>query len=321
MNLSEATEAFLSGYFSTCRRSAKTYAAYKIDLAQLKEYLGPVASVSSITAESLEKWAQHLREHDYSAVSIRRKFATARVFFSYLVRKGEIENSPLWRIRLDLGRERLLPRSISGNDAKLLIEAAWRDARDLDKPAKNAADPEFLHLRNLAAIEIMFATGMRVGELVGLGLADWRADDASFLVKGKGGRQRLAFLPDDRSIRAVQAYLAVRTAMAVNHDAVFLNPRGHRITTQGIARMLAILGRAAGVATRITPHMLRHTVATLLLRFGTDIRIVQEVLGHASIATTQRYTHVSKEHLLLALRARHPSHHLSITLQTGPVQA
>lgn len=316
MNFSDATEAFLRGYFSTCRRSAKTYAAYKIDLAQLREYVGPTASVAVVTAESLEKWALHLRERKYSAVSIRRKFATARVFFSYLVRKGTIENSPLWRIRLDLGRERLLPRGISGHEAKSLIEAAWAAVGEPAVPTINVQPFAFLRLRNLAVIETLFATGMRVGELVSLSLADWHEDDASFLVKGKGGRQRLAFLPDERSLKAVKAYLTSRKSIAVSHDAVFLNPRGNRITTQGIARVITKMAETAGITSRVTPHRLRHTVATLLLRFGADIRIVQEVLGHASIATTQRYTHVSKEHMLSTLRTRHPNHHLSINLVT-----
>ena len=139
-------------------------------------------------------------------------------------------------------------------------------------------------------------------------------EDAGFLVKGKGGRQRLSFLPDDRSLKAIQLYLAKRRSMSVDNDAVFLNPRGKRISTQGLARVVTGMAKRAGIERRVTPHMLRHTVATLLLRFGTDIRVVQEVLGHASIATTQRYTHVSKEHMLSTLRARHPSHHLSITL-------
>jgi site-specific recombinase XerD len=302
----------LDGYFSTCRRSAKTYAAYKTDLRQLKEHVGPAESLGSITADTLEKWAQDMREHGYCAVSIRRKFATARVFFSYWVRKGAIENSPLWRIRLDLGRERLLPRSLSGADAKLLIEKAWEETGDSGKPANKPSDPGFLRLRNLAAIEVLFATGMRVGELVSLSFPDWREEDASFLVKGKGGRQRLAFLPDDRSLNAVQRYLANRRSLSLDNDAVFLNSIGRRISTQGIARVIVRSAQSAGISNRVTPHMLRHTVATLLLRFGADIRVVQEVLGHASIATTQRYTHVCKEHMLSTLRARHPSHHLNI---------
>ncbi len=314
MNFKESTEAFLSGYFSTCGRSAKTHAAYKTDLAQLTEYLGAAEALGAITADTLEKWALNMRERKYSAVSIRRKFATARVFFSYWVRKGTIENSPLWRIRLDLGRERLLPRSLSGSDAKLLIEKAWGGIGDSGKPAGKASDANFLLLRNLAAVETLFATGMRVGELVSLSLPDWREEDASFLVKGKGGRERLAFLPDERSLKAVRMYLTQRRSLAVENDAVFLNSRGVRISTQGIAKVIVHSAESSGITKRVTPHMLRHTVATLLLHFGMDIRVVQEVLGHASISTTQRYTYVSKEHMLSTLRARHPSRHLSITI-------
>ena len=109
-------------------------------------------------------------------------------------------------------------------------------------------------------------------------------------------------------------YVGHRNSMNLGHDALLVNATGKRISTQGIARMLSEAAHDAGIAAKVTPHMIRHTVATLLLRFGTDIRIVQEVLGHASISTTQRYTHVSKDHLLSTLRARHPSHHLNIEL-------
>jgi len=310
MTISEAVVAFLEGYFSTCRRSAKTRAAYTIDLEQLKEFLGP-ADVGSTTAEMLEEWALKLSDKAYAATSIRRKFATARVFFTYWVRKGVIETSPLWRIRLDLGRQRLLPRAFAGSEAKALIESAWRGL-DVGISPRSPSEEMFLRLRNVAAIEILFATGMRVGELVSLHLADWNEHDNSFLINGKGGRQRLGFLPDERSLAAVKAYIRARRQVGCDIDALFLNVLGKRITTQGVARVVTQQAKTAGIGVRITPHMIRHTVATLLLRFGTDIRVVQEVLGHASIATTQRYTHVSKEHLLSALRARHPSHHLSI---------
>jgi site-specific recombinase XerD len=154
---------------------------------------------------------------------------------------------------------------------------------------------------------------MRVGELVSLRLKDWREDDQSFVVQGKGDRQRLAILPDDRSVAAVQAYLPKRRALQVGQDALLLNAAGRPLSTQGVARVLDRFAHQAGVPTHVTPHMIRHTVATLLLRHGADIRVVQEVLGHTSITTTQRYTHVSKEHLMETLRAHHPSRHMSVT--------
>jgi site-specific recombinase XerD len=312
MILAEAIPAFLEGYFSTCQRSRKTQAAYQIDLAQLQAYLGPAIEVSSVEAERLETWASELRLRGYAGISIRRKFATGRIFFAYWVRKGLIDRSPLWRIRLDLGRERMLPRNLSPADAKRLIEQTWRRISSAGAQAANSRNPLFLRFRDLAALEILFATGMRVGELVALRLKDWCEDESSFLVSGKGSRERLAMLPDDRSIRAVKMYLAHRERLNLHHDGFLVNAAGTRISTQGVARMIALNADAAGITMRVTPHMIRHTVATLLLRYGADIRVVQEVLGHASIATTQRYTHVSKDDLLSTLRSRHPNHHLSI---------
>src|SRR5437762_10436304 len=110
----------------------------------------------------------------------------------------------------------------------------------------------------------------------------------------------------------MSAYLKLRCASTLDHDNLLVNARGEKLSTQGVSRILARLSAQGQVQRHVTPHMIRHTVATLLLRYGADIRVVQEVLGHASISTTQRYTHVSKEHLVSVLKARHPSHHLKI---------
>ncbi len=318
MQLSEAVATFLVGYFSTCKRSAKTLSAYRVDLGQLENFVGAGRQVSEIVPETLEEWAVDLKSDQYAAVSIRRKFATARVFFTYWVRKGLIDKSPLWRIRLDLGRERVLPRSLAPGDAKQLMEQVWRDGEPGATSLPTRGDACFLRLRNIALLEVLFATGMRVGELVKISLQDWCDDEQTFVVKGKGSRQRLALLPDERSLRAMQTYLSHRRTMDLGHDALFVNFAGNQISTQGVTRVLANTAKQAGVSQRVTPHMIRHTVATLLLRYGADIRIVQEVLGHASIVTTQRYTHISKEHLFSALRSRHPNYHLGISLSSEP---
>jgi site-specific recombinase XerD len=116
----------------------------------------------------------------------------------------------------------------------------------------------------------------------------------------------------------MRLYCASRRGIGADNEALFLNAAGGRLSTQGVARMVTQYAKTAGIMVKVTPHMIRHTLATLLLRFGADIRVVQEVLGHASIATTQRYTHVSKEHMLSTLRARHPNHHLNI--ETTPMK-
>lgn len=156
-------------------------------------------------------------------------------------------------------------------------------------------------------MDLLFATGMRVGEVSALNVQDFFMRESVFRVKGKGGRDRLAVVVDEETMHIQRKYLEARVRIESRSPALFLNPSGLRLTTQGIANVIAQLREGAGIERRVMPHMLRHTVAMLLLRNGVDIRIVQEFLGHASIATTQRYTHVTKEHLIGVLRKRYPS--------------
>lgn len=170
-----------------------------------------------------------------------------------------------------------------------------------------ASAQSYRALRNLALVDLLFATGLRVGEVSALNLKDFALAESVFKVRGKGGRDRLAFVVDEQSIRVQRDHVSARSRLVSESPALFLNASGERLSTQGIANIIAQFRREAGIDRHITPHMLRHTVATLLLRNGVDIRIVQEFLGHASIATTQRYTHVTKDHLIRVLRERHPS--------------
>jgi site-specific recombinase XerD len=162
-------------------------------------------------------------------------------------------------------------------------------------------------LRNSALVDLLFATGMRVGELSSLDISDFSEDEGTLRVQGKGGRDRLAFIVDKETIRIQRKHLKARLKFATENPALFLNPSGQRLSTRAIANVIAGLRQEARIERHVTPHMLRHTVATLLLRNGADIRVVQEFLSHASIATTQRYTHVSKEHLIGVPRKYHPS--------------
>ena len=191
-------------------------------------------------------------------------------------------------------------------------ETARRDAATVGRGVQNkASDPVYRALRDLALIDLLFATGMRVGEVSSLDAKDFSAHDAVFRVRGKGGRDRLAFAVDQNSLEIQRLHLRTRMEIETASPSLFLNIRGERLSTQGISGVLTQGRKEAGIKRHITPHMLRHTVATLLLRNGADIRIVQEFLGHASIATTQRYTHITKEHMIGVLRKHHPSFTLS----------
>jgi integrase/recombinase XerD len=317
MLLEEAIQEFLAGYFSTHDRSRKTSAAYGSDLAQFADYAGRDLAVQSLRGVLIEDWAAHLRNQGYSPASMRRKMVVLKVFFSYWLRRGELVESPFWRVKLSLGRIEHLPRALSEKDIKTLLAQARKNHEVAGLPRKESvlakgrpkrvSFSDYRALRNLALVDLLFATGIRVGEASALNVEDFSETECVFRIQGKGGRDRLAFVVDKETVRIQKEHLEARSLFVVESNALFLNASEHRLSTQGIANVIAQFRRDAGIERHITPHMLRHTIATLLLRNGVDIRVVQEFLGHASIATTQRYTYVAKEHLVRVLRKHHPS--------------
>ena len=317
MQLNQASDQFLKGYFSTHERSKKTKGAYCSDLAQFLTFAGEDIGLVSLNSALIEHWAAHLRQEGYSPTSIRRKIVVLRVFCSYWVRKGALLESPFWRVKLSFGRIEQLPRVLSEAEVRSLISQARYNysniksgrngARTISTQPSQASARIYRELRNLALVDILFATGMRVGEVSTLDVQDFLVEEAIFKVRGKGGRDRLAFVVDEETVQFQRVHLEARRRIETESPALFLNASGERLSTQGIANVISQLRREAGIERHVTPHMLRHTVATLLLRNGMDIRVVQEFLGHASIATTQRYTHITKEHLIGGLRKFHPS--------------
>lgn len=317
MQMKEAIAEFLSGYFSTHDRSKKTRTAYCSDLEQFRTFAGQELDLVSLGGSLIEDWAAHLRKEGYAPASMRRKMVVLKVFCSYWVRRGVLTESPFWRVKLSLGRIEQLPRALTEIEMQGLLSHAGRrhDAeRVLRKgsvlarsQSARSSSREYRALRNLALVDLLFATGIRVGEASSLDIEDFLVTELVFRVQGKGGRDRLAYVVDEQTVLIQRQHLEARLLLVTESPALFLNASGERLSTQGMANIIAQFRRDAGIARHVTPHMLRHTVATLLLRNGMDIRVVQEFLGHASIATTQRYTHVVKEHLIGELRKHHPS--------------
>lgn len=317
MQIKQACFKFLKGYFSTHERSEKTKSAYCSDINQFQKFIGSNFEIHNLKGSHIESWAAHLKENNFSPSSIRRKIVVLKVFCSYWVRNGALCESPFWRVKISYGRVEQLPRTLTEIEMKRIFSQAYQKFsltdRQKSKQSKNfdgtlkSSSRNYLTLRNLALLEVMFATGMRVGEVSSLNIRDFHSEDVSLIINGKGGRERLAFIVDEVTIHIMREYIEVRSEIKTEHPALFLNSMGNRLSTQGIAKVISQLREDGGVKRHITPHMLRHTVATLLMRNGVDIRIVQEFLGHASIATTQRYVHVVKEHIIKELRSRHPS--------------
>jgi site-specific recombinase XerD len=317
MLLTLAITEFLNGYFSTHERSKKTRTAYGSDLGQFSAFAGQAFNFLDLSSCMIEDWAGHLRKQGYSPASMRRKTVVLKVFCSYWVRRGVLTESPFWRVKLSLGRIEQLPRALTEQEMKGLLahagrshsaESVRRKGSVLAKgQSARSSSREYRALRNLALVDLLFATGMRVGEVSSLDVEDFMATELVFRIQGKGGRDRLAYVVDQQTILIQRQHLETRLQLETGSSALFLNASGARLSTQGMANIIAQFRRDAGITRHVTPHMLRHTVATLLLRNGMDIRVVQEFLGHASIATTQRYTHVVKEHLIGELRKHHPS--------------
>jgi site-specific recombinase XerD len=307
VRLQKAVDLFLEGYFATCQRSDKTIKAYTLDLDQFCTFQGRRRDLQGVTPEHLEEWAEELKEAKYASTSIRRKFASLKVFFNYWVRKRQLERSPAWNLRLDLAPQRVLTKALTQSEMEKILKQARQGHREA-KGRGEGSPEEYLALRNLTIVEVLYATAMRVGELVTLKLDDFREEESAFVINGKGGRQRLAFLPDRESKELCRIYFARRRshATSINLSTIFTDTHGRPVATQTISRWLSLLAREGRIGRPVTPHMIRHTAATLLLRNGADLRVVQEYLGHSSITTTQRYTHVSKEHLQGAVAKFHP---------------
>lgn len=281
--------------------SANTVAAYRRDLARYARFLRSngvrdARRVDDVTAASFVahlSGSTHRDGRRYRATSVVRALAAIRSFHRFLIREGEAQRNPaasVVRPRLP----RALPRPISIEDVVRILATA------------DDATPT--GLRDRAALETLYGAGLRISELVGLDVDDVDLEEGSVRVLGKGGKER--DVPLGRAAcEALGAYLTRgRPALATTRSraALFLNRRGGRLTRQGAARILAAHVKRAGISTRVTPHTLRHSFATHLLEGGADVRVVQELLGHASVATTQVYTLVTREHLREVYFSTHP---------------
>ncbi len=233
-------------------------------------------------------------DREYASTTVARKVAAIKSFFHFLVAEGFIRDDPT--ATLDSPRvKKYLPRAISQEDVEKLLEAPGQS----NEPRS---------LRDRAILELLYATGMRVSELVALNEGDVDLPSASVRCFGKGGKERVIPIYD-RAVQAIETYASkgrVRLVRDAEQKALFLNQRGLRLTRQGLWLIVKGYVKEAGIKVPVTPHTLRHSFATHMLRGGADLRNVQELLGHANIATTQVYTQVSNERLREVYDEAHP---------------
>lgn len=278
--------------------SQHTVRAYLSDTTQLLRYAQRhgAATLADITIAALRDWLALQSDHGLARATLARRAAAARALFAWARRTGRIETDPAARLASPTPR-RTLPTVLSADDAALLANAA-RAAADGGEPAR---------LRDWAAVELLYGAGIRVAELVGADIDDVDVGERSIRVLGKGDKQRVVpfGLPAAKAVRSWLNAGRPRLATADSGPALLIGDRGGRWGQRQAREAVHRVAALAGVSD-VAPHDLRHSAATHLLAGGSDLRSVQEILGHSSLATTQRYTHVSADRLRSAFHQAFP---------------
>lgn len=286
------TDDFLDFCSVERQLSQHTVQAYTADLADFCRWLPTDASITETTEVTLRAYlAALIGERKLAIATVRRRFACLRTFFRRLVKLHEFPD-PFANWQLQLPRRKRLPRALSRPEVSSLLRSTIRVACTHFREHDVGLAPAML---------LMVSTGIRVGELCKLRVDDVSPDGASLRIHGKGSRDRVAYIVDATLRRRLRDLVQQRRQNVASGGPLFVNRHGSPMKPQSIRSKLRRYASDVGLARRVTPHMLRHTAATLLIETGVDIRFVQRLLGHSSIATTEIYTHVSDEALRTTL--------------------
>ena len=278
--------------------SANTLAAYRNDLSALAKFQcpknKPAISWGSVKERDIRNFLDDLDKRGYSLATKSRKIASAKSFFNFLKSEGIIHNNLMDEVRQPRSGQ-VLPKALSIEEVDLLLNFKSEKQSNED-------------LRDGVMVELMYAAGLRVSELVGLNVRDVDLDVGSVRTIGKGYKERIIPIYET-AVESISEYVAIIRpihSQSQKQEALFLNRRGSRLTRQAVWLRLRKLAITVGISDKITPHMLRHSFATHLLHGGASLRHVQELLGHSNIATTQIYTHLTDKHIRNEYAKAHP---------------
>lgn len=296
MSLEDAVAEFLGALASERGFSPNTLAAYARDLAGYVDAMEDLGhrEIVAVTPASVGAYVRRLQSIGLADASVARNVSAIRSFHGFLAAEGYAPEDPTSSLQTPR-RKPGLPKALTVDETLALL-----DAPDRSQP---------LGLRDAAILEFLYATGARVSELVELDLSDVDLEERTAVVTGKGNRQRVVPLGRP-AVSTIVEYLPIRLELREkrrDRERMFVNARGGGITRQGVWQIVKKHARGAGLAIdRVSPHVLRHSAATHMVEGGADLRTVQEMLGHASISTTQIYTRVSPQHLLEVYVSTHP---------------
>ena len=290
-------------YLTTERNvSEHTRIAYIADVEefvaflQKNDFIKQRDEIVSVGAETIRAYLGYLFRQKVKKVTGNRKISSLRTFYKYLIRNGKTKNNPAEMVQT-AKTEKYMPNFLSVDEMFELLNAQ--------------SDNSISGLRNLAMLELFYSSGLRLSELAGLNVTDVDFNQALVKVRGKGRKERIVPVGEPAR-KAVQGYLAKTSETRKKVDAdvfkspLFLNARGARITVRSIARIVDEATKKSGIGRKISPHALRHTFATHLLNAGADLRSIQELLGHESLSTTQKYTAVNINHMMEIYDKAHP---------------
>ncbi len=280
-------------YLKTERNvSPHTVRSYLSDLEQLFDYLGET-DLASIDHQVLRQFMAHLMKRKVKKSSIARKLSAIRTFFKYLNRQGILTSNPA-RLVATPRREKRLPSVLTADDAQRLMEA----------PVPRKTQGRDTVLRDRAVLETLYSTGIRASELIGINQEDIDRHGSLIRIRGKGRKERIVPI-GGKALEALDAY-SESSSRNPDSAALFTGSAGKRLTARTVQRILENYKKKLGLQQMASPHTLRHSFATHLLESGADLRSIQELLGHSSLSTTQRYTHLNLDSLMETYDKAHP---------------
>lgn len=299
----------ISYYIDHCRfqkgLSPQTIKAYQIDLNQFSAFVQQFDN--SCTKENLQSYIAHLHSK-YKIKSVKRKIAALKAFFSYLEFEELIDVNPFRKIQIRLHEPFLLPRTIPLSHINSILQCAYQQ-----KTLFKSGTFQYRSMqRDIAVLELLFATGMRVSELCSLRPEAVDLTDGTIKIYGKGSKERIIQIGNKSVLSAVSAYGHAFSESIAKADWFFINRLGSQLSDQSVRLIIRKYTTLAGINQHITPHMFRHSFATLLLEEDVDIRYIQQLLGHSSITTTQIYTHVTSKKQRDILTTKHPRNKISL---------
>ncbi len=310
-SLEEAAREFLDYCGSGKGLSARTCRVYAYDLkdfrafAESKSENGPGGlAVSAINAAEIKEYICE-QSAKWKVNTVKRKVACLRSFCGFLEEQGYVGESPFRALRLRFRKERRLPRTMELSEVEKILNAAYECSGE-SPIAVSAELLTFMHLRDVAILEMLFATGLRVHELCGLTFESFDIENRILCVMGKGQKERRLYVGSEAAMRALGNYLEAAGKLRYESKYIFLSKQGRPISCQQVRYIVNKYVRLAGISRKITPHVFRHTFASLLLEEGVDIKYIQEFLGHSSISTTQIYLHTSERKKREILTNLHP---------------